>query len=136
MSKNKVKRGASQRQLKVGEVLRHALAEIFTREPLYEPELKGQSITVSEVKVSPDLRNATVYVTSLGGRNEDSILSALNRIVPDLRKSIAARVQLRFAPQFVFRLDPTFSQAAKIDTLLRQVKEPKDMRELSEVPGE
>lgn len=121
MSRNKPRRGASQRQLKVGEVIRHALAEVFSREPLYEPELEGISITVSEVKVSPDLKNATAYVTSLGGQKEErQLMVGLHRIAPELRRVVTSKVQLRHSPQLAFRYDESFNQAARIDTLLRQ----------------
>lgn len=119
MSRSKPKRPASQRQLKVGELIRHALAELFLKEPLYGPGLEGVSITVSEVKVSPDLRNATVYISPMGHAHEDSFLKALNQVVPMLRARVTKQVQLRYSPQLTFRIDKTLDYASRIDQLLK-----------------
>lgn len=120
MSRNNPKRPASQRQLKVGELLRHALAEIFLREPLYEPGLAGVSVTVAEVKVSPDLRNATAYVSPMGHTSEEDFLEGLKRASSVLRAMVTKRVQLRYSPQIIFRIDKTFDYASRIDQLLRE----------------
>lgn len=120
MSRSKPKRAASQRQLKVGELMRHALAEVFLKEKRYEPGLEGVSVTVSEVKVSPDLRNATAYISPLGHKSEESFLEGLNKITPVLRAMVTKRVQLRYSPQIIFRIDKTFDYAARMDQLLRE----------------
>lgn len=112
--------GRSQRQLRVGEAIRHALSETLTRGHLRDPELQGASITVTEVRVSPDLHNATAFVLPLGGRNGQAIVAALDRAGAYLRREVAHQVRLRYAPELRFQLDTSFDQAARIDTLLRQ----------------
>lgn len=111
--------GPSQRQLRVGEELRHALAWILERGELHDPGLHGASVTVTEVSVSPDLRNATAFVMSLGGEAMDDIVAALNRARPFLRRRVAAQVRLRFVPDITFRADETFDQADRIAELLK-----------------
>lgn len=118
------RRPPSQRQLKVGEILRHALADIFLREVFYEPGLQNIRMTVSEVRVSPDLHNATVYVSSLGGKVDvKACLKSLTAMTPYLRKEVARQVVLRYMPSICFRYDTTFDHAEKIHTLLNQVAE-------------
>lgn len=110
----------SQRQLRIGEAIRHALSETLTRGHLRDPELQGASITVTEVRVSPDLRNATAFVLPLGGRNGEAVVAALDRAGAYLRREVAHQVRLRYAPDLRFQLDTSFDQAARIDTLLRR----------------
>lgn len=110
----------SPRQLKVGEELRHALAEVFMRGDYRVHELDGVSITVSEVRISPDLKSATAYVMPLGGRNAKTILETLNQHSGQFRKAVASRVKLRHSPMIRFKLDHSFDEAAKIETLLKQ----------------
>lgn len=109
----------SARQLKVGEELRHALAQVFMRHDYRIIELDGTSITVSEVRISPDLKNATAYVMPLGGKDAEIILEILNRNAAQLRHAMISRVKLRQAPQLRFKLDTTFDEAAKIERLLK-----------------
>ncbi len=111
-----------QRQLRVGEELRHALAEVLGRDALRDPDMQGVSVTVSEVRVSPDLRHATAYVMPLGGRDVGDIIAALNRAAPFLRGRVSRMVNLKFAPSFVFEADTGFDEASKIDSLLRHGK--------------
>ena len=111
-----------QRQLRVGEELRHALAEVLGREELRDPVMQGVSVTVSEVRVGPDLRHATAYVMPLGGRDVGEILAALNRAAAFLRGRVSRMVNLKFAPTFVFKADTTFDEASKIEALLRKAK--------------
>ncbi len=109
----------SQRQLRVGEELRHALAEVFGRGELRDPALSGLSITVSEVRVSPDLRNATAYVMPLGGGDTAEVLAALGRATPFLRGRVGHMVRLKHTPAFRFEADTTYDEASRIDALLR-----------------
>ena len=115
------KRSFSQRQLRVGEELRHVLAQIVLRDELSDPDLRGLPITVTEVRVSPDLSNATVFVTQLGGGDSEKILSALARATPFLRKKIANRVHLRRVPNLSFEHDSSFDYAGRIDNILQDV---------------
>ncbi len=112
--------GRSQRQLRVGEAIRHALSETLTRGHLRDPGLQGASITVTEVRISPDLRSATAFVLPLGGHNAEAIVDALDRAGAYLRREVAHQVRLRHAPELRFELDTSFDQASRIDTLLRQ----------------
>lgn len=107
----------SQRQLRVGEEVRHALAWVLERGEVRDPGLHGMSVTVTEVSVSPDLRNATAYVMSLGGEDMEGAVAALNRARPFLRRRIAKSVKLRYVPDLHFRADTAFDQAGHIDTL-------------------
>ena len=117
----------SQRQLRVGEELRHALAWILERGEVRDPGLHGTPVTVTEVSVSPDLRNATAFVMSLGGQDLEGVIAALNRARPFLRRRLAQQVKLRLAPDIVFRADPTFDQADRIDRLLRDPQVARDL---------
>src|SRR5215204_7296534 len=90
--------GPSQRQLRVGEAVRHAVSEMLTRGEVHDPVIEGHMITVPEVRMSPDLRLATVYVIPLGGRDEKEVLAALDRNKKYLRGEVARRVNLKFAP--------------------------------------
>jgi ribosome-binding factor A len=111
--------GPSQRQLRAGELVRHALAEILARGEVHDPVIAGHLITVPEVRMSPDLRQATIYVMPLGGRDEKEVLAALDRNRRYLRGEIARRVNLKFAPDIRFRLDERFDEAERIEKLLR-----------------
>src|SRR5262245_30035395 len=97
--------GASQRQLRVGELIRHALSEMLTRGEVHDPVLEGHMITVPEVRMTADLRLATIYVMPLGGRDQDEVIAALDRNKKFLRGEIARRVRLKFAPEVRFRID-------------------------------
>jgi ribosome-binding factor A len=108
----------SQRQLRVGEALRHVLAELLLRGAVHDPLLAEANVTVSEVRVSRDLRQAVAYVTELGGELRDELLEALERAAPYLRGEAARRVHLKYAPTLSFRVDPSFAEAARIDALL------------------
>ncbi len=112
-------RGTSQRPLRVGEELRHALARIFERGELRDPALADATVTVTEVRVTPDLKNATAYVVPLGGANAAEIMAALGRSAPFLRRALAHEVKLRHAPALAFTLDTSFDYASRIDALLR-----------------
>jgi ribosome-binding factor A len=110
---------ASQRQLRVSELVRHALADMLIRGEVHDPVLEGHMITVPEVRMSADLRLATVYVMPLGGRDKTEVLAALERHKKFLRGEIAHRVNLKFAPDIRFRIDERFDEAERIEKLLR-----------------
>ena len=112
-------RAPSQRQLKVGETIRHALAEIFARGEIVDEVLDQYSLTVSEVRMTPDLKLATVYVMPLGGRDTDVVIEALERNKKFLRGEVARRVNLKFSPDLRFRADERFDEAERIEKLLR-----------------
>jgi len=111
--------GGSQRQLRVGETVRHAVADILAHGDVHDPDLEGHIITVPEVRMSPDLKLATVYVMPLGGRDTEIVIAALDRNKKFLRGEIAHRVNLKFAPDIRFRVDERFDEAERIEKLLR-----------------
>ena len=115
--------GPSQRQLRVGESLRHALSEVLMREDFFDPDLKNVSITISEISVSPDLSNARVYTMPLGGINVEVILPALNRLAPMIQSLVAKRVHLRRTPRLRFLLDDSFENAARINQIFNAIKQ-------------
>ena len=115
--------GPSQRQLRVGETLRHVLSEILMRQDFFEPDLANVSVTISEILVSPDLRNARVYTMPLGGINVDVILPALNRLAPVIQSLVAKKVHLRRTPRLRFFLDNSFENAAKMNQLFHAIKQ-------------
>ncbi|MBE0530514.1 MAG: 30S ribosome-binding factor RbfA [Rhodospirillales bacterium] len=122
----------SQRQLRVGEAVRHALAEIFERGLLRDPSLSGVSVTVTEVKVSHDLRNAIAFVTPLGGGDADAVVEALGRAAPFLRRRVAEAVNLKFAPNLSFRIDESFDYAGRIEALLGNPEVARDLTDGAE----
>lgn len=110
--------GPSQRQLRVGEALRHALAELLMRDDMRDPALADANLTISEVRISADLRHAVVFVTELGGELRPERLEALGRAAPLLRGEVARRLRLKYAPDLAFRADRSFAEAARIEALL------------------
>ena len=112
--------GQSQRQLRVGEGLRHVLAELLLRGEVHDPELSEAHLTVAEVRVTPDLRHAVAFVTELGGELRPELLRALARAAPRLRGELARRMRLKYAPELTFQPDPSFREAARIEALLAQ----------------
>ena len=111
--------GASQRQLRVGELIRHALAEMLSRGEVHDPVLESHMITIPEVRMSADLKLATIYVMPLGGRDVKEVIAALERNKRFLRGEIAHHVNLKFAPEIRFRADERFDEAERIEKLLR-----------------
>ena len=111
--------GGSQRQLRVGELIRHQMAELLSRGDIHDPVVETHVITIPEVRMSPDLRLATIYVMPLGGRDETQVLEALDRNKKYVRGEIARRVNLKFAPEIRFRIDERFDEAERIEKLLR-----------------
>ena len=124
--------GDSQRQLRVAEELRHALAKIFREGECRDPALRDTSIAVTEVRMSPDLRNATAFVVPLGGENAPEIIAGLKRSSAFLRRLVAREVPLRYAPRLVFALDGAFAQADRIAALLAR---PDVVRDLARPSG-
>src|SRR4051795_10592294 len=120
--------GGSQRQLRVGEVVRHAVAEILSQGSVHDADLAGHIITVPEVRMSPDLKLATVYVMPLGGRDTDVVIAALERNKKFLRGEVARRVNLKFAPDIRFRVDDRFDEAERIEKLLRTPAVQRDLK--------
>jgi len=110
----------SQRQLRVGELIRHAVSQVFERDEVHDSEIAGKSITVTEVRMSPDLKLATAYVMPLGGEDNVAVVEALDRVAPFLRRRIGRIVALKFVPKLKFVADETFNQASRIDALLRE----------------
>src|SRR4030081_3892604 len=111
--------GGSQRQLRVGEIVRHALADILSHGSVHDPALEGHIVTVPEVRMSPDLKLATIYVMPLGGRDTDVVIAALERNKKFLRGEVARRVNLKFAPAIRFRVDERFDEADRIEKFVR-----------------
>lgn len=111
--------GGSQRQLRVAETVRHAIADILTQGLVHDPVLEGHLVTVPEVRMSADLKLATIYVMPLGGRDTADVIEALDRNRKFLRGEIARRVNLKFAPDIRFRADERFDEAERIEKLLR-----------------
>jgi ribosome-binding factor A len=125
---------ASQRQLRVGELVRHALAEIVQRGAVHDPDLEGIVVTVPEVRMSPDLQLATVYVMPLGGQKADKVVAAFERHRRYLRGEVARRVNLRLMPELRFRLDTSFEEGGHIDALLRSPEVKRDLADGSDKP--
>jgi ribosome-binding factor A len=126
-------KGPTQRSLRAGEVVRHAVAEILARGEIHDPVIATHLITVPEVRMSPDLRMATVYILPLGGQDAAVVLAALERNKRYLRGEIARRVNLKFAPDIRFRIDQRFDEAERIERLLRS---PQVRRDLDNDPSE
>jgi ribosome-binding factor A len=125
--------GPSQRQLRVGELIRHALAEMLSRGEIHDPTIESHMITVPEVRMSPDLRLATVYVMPLGGKDAQEVVAALERNKKFLRGEIAHRVNLKFAPDIRFHVDERFDEAERIEKILRT---PEVRRDLESKPDD
>jgi ribosome-binding factor A len=117
----------SQRQLRVGELVRHALAEMLARGEIHDPVIEGHMITIPEVRVTADLRLATIYVMPLGGRDANEVVAAFERQKKFLRHEIAEHINLKFAPDIRFRVDERFDEAERIDKLLRSPSVARDL---------
>jgi len=125
---NQASREPSQRQLKVGEELRHALSQAFMRGDFYDPESKkALQVTISEVRISPDLKNATIYAIPMSGQDVECTMEMLGNLIPQLRHVIAKKVRLKFVPQIHFKLDDTFDNAFSLETILNRPDVRKDL---------
>lgn len=119
--------GPSQRMLRVGELVRHALASVFARGEVEDPVLEGAVITVPEVRMTPDLKLAHAYVMPLGGERAAEVVEALNRHRRFIRGRIAPELDLKFAPEVTFFVDTTFDEFGRIDALLRSERVQRDL---------
>ncbi|MCW2310099.1 30S ribosome-binding factor RbfA [Rhodobium gokarnense] len=117
----------SQRQLRVGELIRHALADLLTRREVIDPVLETHIITVTEVRMSPDLKHATCFVEPLGGADEDAVVKALEKHRKFMRGQLNRQVELRFSPELHFQLDTRFDDDTRVDKLLKQPKVAHDL---------
>lgn len=122
----------SQRTLRVGELIRHAVSDLLSRGEINDPVLEGHVISVSEVQMSPDLKHATVYVMPLGGKDIGPVIEALERNKKFMRGEVAHRVALKFAPDLRFRVDESFAQGAKIDAILNSPAVQRDLAVLGD----
>ena len=113
----------SQRQLKVGEELRHLISNALLRSSFYDEHIENNNITITEVNVSPDLRSAKVYVMPLGGKKKLDVLNSLNKATGRLKKIISSNLSLRQTPKLIFKIDETFEYAKKINDILDKIKE-------------
>ena len=121
-------KGPSQRQLRVGELIRHAMAEMLTRGEIHDDVLAEHVVTVSEVRMSPDLRLASVYIMPLGGKDLKSVLEALDRHRKYIRGEIAHAVNLKFAPDIRFMADDSFDEAQRMEAIFRSPKVAQDLK--------
>ncbi len=122
--------------LRVGELIRHTAAQLLSRGEISDPVLEHHVVTVSRVKMSPDLKLATVFVMPLGGRDEQQVLAAFDRHKKFLRGEIAHRVNLKFAPELRFRIDDTFENVSRIDALLNSERVRRDLAQPGGDDGE
>ena len=127
MKKDHKPAGPSQRMLRVGELVRHALAALFARGDIEDEALAGAVVTVPEVRMTPDLKIANAYVMPLGGTHADEIVAALNRHRKFIRGRVAPLIDLKFAPEIRFFVDDTFAEAGRIDALLRSDRVKRDL---------
>jgi len=128
-------RQPSQRQLRVGESLRHALVDVLAQGGLRDPALRDKSITVSEIRVSPDLKNAKAFIMPLGGDDVEEIVAALKRAAPYLRGAVARITTLKHTPKFSFEIDRTFMRVDEIGDLLRRPQVARDLVSRSDEDG-
>ena len=127
MSKDNKPTGPSQRMLRVGELVRHALAAMFARGEIEDDALRGAVVTVPEVRMSPDLKIANAYIMPLGGQHAEEIVAALNRHRKFVRGRVAPQINMKFAPEIRFFVDDTFEEASRIDALLRSDRVQRDL---------
>jgi ribosome-binding factor A len=120
-------RGPTQRQLRVGEMLRHALAEILRRDEIRDPDLVDVSVTITQVKPSPDMRHATVFCEPLGGQNAKAVVAALNRHKGFLRGEMGRMIEIKFTPELRFVEDESFAEAQKIEDILKSSRVQRDL---------
>lgn len=135
MARHRAAKGPSQRQLRVGEELRHALSRILSRGDLRDPELAEANITVTEVRVSPDMKAATVFVVPFAEGSPEALVAALTRAAPYFRGQLGQEIELRYTPKLRFEADRSFDEAARIDSLLRRPKVRQDLDADPDAPG-
>ena len=127
MKRHQSARGPSQRQLRAGELVRHALVDIIQREEFRDPDLHGVHVTISEVRTSPDLRHATVFCAPLGGAEGQKTARALNRASAFLRGRLGREIDMKFTPELHFEYDDTFDEAQKMGRLLNDPRVRRDI---------
>ncbi len=136
MKKDHKPTGPSQRMLRVGELVRHALAALFARGDIEDEALVGTVVTVPEVRMTPDLKIANAYVMPLGGAHAEEIVAALNRHKKFIRGRVAPQIELKYAPEIRFFVDETFEEAGRIDALLRSDRVKRDLDDDSDDSSE
>jgi ribosome-binding factor A len=119
--------GPSQRQLRAGELIRHALVEILREEEIADPDLAGVSVTVTEVRMSPDLRHAFAFVEPLGGHDAGRVVAGLNRHAKFLRGRLGRGIDMKFTPDLKFAHDESFTEAARMEALFRDPRVARDL---------
>jgi ribosome-binding factor A len=112
----------SQRQLKVGEELRYLISEVLLKETFYDEHISNNNVTITEVNVSPDLKNAKVYIMSLGGKYQYEVVQSLNKVSGRIKKLISSSVNLRQMPKLNFKIDNSFENAKNIENILKKIK--------------
>jgi len=120
--------GPTQRQLRAGELTRHALVEVMREEDISDPDLEGVSVTITEVRMSPDLRHATVFIEPLGGGQADAVVAALNRHSKFLRGRLGRHIDMKFTPALRFLHDESFNTASAMDRLFMDPKVQQDLK--------
>jgi ribosome-binding factor A len=128
--------GQSQRQLRVGERLRHILSDLFMRDSVHDPVIAETHLTISEVRVTRDLRQAIVYVVELGGDLRPEVQAALTRATPYLRGEVARQSNLKYAPNLTFRADESFAESSRIDRLLAEARNASPQDDAPSVDGD
>ena len=134
MPRNAPRTGPTQRQLRVGEMLRHALSEILLRGDIRDPDLAGVSVTITQVKPSGDMRHATVYCEPLGGKGGGKVIAALNRNKAYLRGEMGHTIALKFTPELRFVEDTSFAEAEKIENILKSPRVQQDLKKSDDGP--
>ncbi len=134
MVKHTSAEGPTQRQLRVAEEIRHVLSGVFARREFNNPELADANVTVTEVRTSPDLKHATVFVTRLGRSDVDVLLPSLKRVSPYLRREVARVMRLRYAPELHFQPDTALDYAMQIDKAMRAPEVQRDLASAKEKP--
>ncbi|MBU1175643.1 MAG: 30S ribosome-binding factor RbfA [Alphaproteobacteria bacterium] len=136
MTRSRKHLAPTQRMLRVGELVRHALSDMFMRGDIIDPEIDGATITVPEVRMTPDLKLAKAFIMPLGGRNADEIVKALNRHARFIRGDVGHRIDLKYAPEIRFYVDDSFEEADRIEALLRSDRVRRDLRSDEDADGE
>jgi len=131
-SQKRSSKTASKRQLRVGEQLRHIIAEVLSEGNIHDPDVAGTSVTVTEVQTSPDMRNATVYVTPLGGLNEEAVIKGLNRSSGFIQSEMGRQLSMKFTPRLTFKRDDSFDYGDHIDSLIREIHSDDPVRDEEE----
>jgi len=129
MAKREKREGPSQRQLRVGELIRRVISDVLMRGDVHHPDLAGRSITVGEVRTTPDLRKATVYVMPLGGAEREETLTALQEARGELRRAVTREVRLKYAPELSFVLDESFDRMDETRSMLADERVRRDIED-------